>query len=508
MILKKFHAFFPMLVALLLLGNVVLAGPADKQNICHFDAASGLFKVISVSQNAVAQHTAQHGDVLTGTFYADADGDGFGAGATSACPNSGFVAAGGDAFPNDPNEHADTDGDGVGDNGDAFPSDPSETADSDGDGIGDNADACPAQAGGVNGCPGPQLASDILVANNIYWDHRNGVAVLKNDGAGNFTGQNYHTRLGVNAIRAADFNGDGFDDFVTASYDNNEVWIGLNNGSGSFSTYDTGVRAGASAKIAIGDFNNDGNADVAIAQNSGMVTIALGNGAGGLTTASALATGGSTRSIAVGDLDGDGKLDYANIAHVGNHYVGVNYGDGAGGRSSQLFIDSGNVSLGVAIGDVDGDGRPDLVTGGHAGPRGPIAVYLNDGTADLAPRVLYGALNTQVYVHRLEDMDADGDLDIVATGNDGQWFVAVYDNNGAGQFNSAPAVFHTLGGEISDVAVGDANKDGVKDIISTNYTGHSIDVLPGNGIGGFGAIYRVTSPTMLRTVGVAVGKFQ
>jgi hypothetical protein len=58
-----------------------------------------------------------------------------------------------DAFPVDPNESLDTDGDGVGDNADrdddgdgyaddedSFPLDPSEWVDSDGDGVGDNAD--------------------------------------------------------------------------------------------------------------------------------------------------------------------------------------------------------------------------------------------------------------------------------------------------------------------------------------------------------------------------------
>ena len=45
-----------------------------------------------------------------------------------------------DAFPLDPTEWADTDGDGVGDNGDAFPNDPTESVDTDGDGLGNNAD--------------------------------------------------------------------------------------------------------------------------------------------------------------------------------------------------------------------------------------------------------------------------------------------------------------------------------------------------------------------------------
>ena len=43
-----------------------------------------------------------------------------------------------DAFPSDPSETSDSDGDGVGDNADPFPTDPTESADSDGDGVGDN----------------------------------------------------------------------------------------------------------------------------------------------------------------------------------------------------------------------------------------------------------------------------------------------------------------------------------------------------------------------------------
>ncbi len=58
-----------------------------------------------------------------------------------------LVGDNGDAFPADPGEWADSDLDGVGDNGDAFPFDPTEWADSDGDGVGDNADAFPADPG-------------------------------------------------------------------------------------------------------------------------------------------------------------------------------------------------------------------------------------------------------------------------------------------------------------------------------------------------------------------------
>ena len=101
--------------------------------------------------------------------WADTDGDGFGNNA-DACPNStgtsisdrsgcldadsdGYsnpdanwtVEDGGDAFPTEPTQWKDMDGDGYGDNmlgynPDIFPNDPNEWADSDGDGIGDNTD--------------------------------------------------------------------------------------------------------------------------------------------------------------------------------------------------------------------------------------------------------------------------------------------------------------------------------------------------------------------------------
>ena len=101
--------------------------------------------------------------------WADTDGDGFGNNA-DACPNfagtsvsdragcldadsDGYsnpdanwtVEDGGDAFPAEPTQWKDVDGDGYGDNilgynPDLFPNDPNEWADSDGDGIGDNTD--------------------------------------------------------------------------------------------------------------------------------------------------------------------------------------------------------------------------------------------------------------------------------------------------------------------------------------------------------------------------------
>ncbi len=73
------------------------------------------------------------------TESVDTDGDGIGNNADPDDDNDGVPDAQ-DAFPLDPTASTDTDGDGVDDAVDAFPNDPNESLDTDGDGIGNNAD--------------------------------------------------------------------------------------------------------------------------------------------------------------------------------------------------------------------------------------------------------------------------------------------------------------------------------------------------------------------------------
>lgn len=68
--------------------------------------------------------------------WLDTDGDGIGNNADTDDDGDG-VSDAEDAFPLDPTESVDTDGDGVGDNSDAFPTDPAASVDADGDGLPD-----------------------------------------------------------------------------------------------------------------------------------------------------------------------------------------------------------------------------------------------------------------------------------------------------------------------------------------------------------------------------------
>ncbi|MGR6871919.1 GlyGly-CTERM sorting domain-containing protein [Pseudomonas sp. HK3] len=84
--------------------------------------------------------------------WADNDGDGFGDEEEDRFPEDATEHAdddndgtgnNADPFDDNPNETKDTDNDGVGDNSDAFPKDFNEQVDSDGDKVGDNTDAFP-----------------------------------------------------------------------------------------------------------------------------------------------------------------------------------------------------------------------------------------------------------------------------------------------------------------------------------------------------------------------------
>ncbi|MDP6906984.1 MAG: hypothetical protein QF440_06155 [Candidatus Thalassarchaeaceae archaeon] len=102
------------------------------------------------------------------TQYADTDGDGFNRNNVVSSCGDNQTGNNPDLFPTDGAQCTDTDGDGYGDtpsglNGDWFPNDPTQWHDTDGDGFGDNPngsnpDICPGQYGTVTtptarGCP-------------------------------------------------------------------------------------------------------------------------------------------------------------------------------------------------------------------------------------------------------------------------------------------------------------------------------------------------------------------
>lgn len=113
-------------------------------------------------------------------------------------------------------------------------------------------------------------------------------------------------------VCAADFDGDGNQDFATCHL-NGEIWVGWGRGNGSFDgprSYPSG--ASDLRAIIAGDFNGDGRPDLAAAAPfDGAVTLLFSSTPRGFAAPVLVPTFKRGRNLAAGDFDGDGRLDLA-----------------------------------------------------------------------------------------------------------------------------------------------------------------------------------------------------
>jgi hypothetical protein len=153
------------------------------------------------------------------------------------------------------------------------------------------------------------------------------------------------------ALAVGDFNRDGKLDFaVTESpsdafldYPTDSVLVWLNNGGGTFS-FAGSVAAGVwqTNSLVAADINGDGNLDLVTAgQGSGNgydgVSVMLGNGAGGFGAAQytlVSQTQGGTVFPAVGDFNGDHFADVA-VAYINSSQVDVLLNAGSGNHKKK-----------------------------------------------------------------------------------------------------------------------------------------------------------------------------
>lgn len=171
-----------------------------------------------------------------------------------------------------------------------------------------------------------------------------------------------------NFIAAADFDGNGADDFVVtnAGETGRGFAIFLSNGTwgmkGALKTY-TDIGADPSS-AAVGDLNGDGHPDLVIASIwDQTLTTWLGAGDGTFTKHSITYLGSSflgNLRIVAADFDQDGRLDLA-VSDVQQPALTVLLGSGDGTLGPPLRIATRAPLLSLAVADLDANGRPDLI---------------------------------------------------------------------------------------------------------------------------------------------------
>ena len=252
----------------------------------------------------------------------------------------------------------------------------------------------------------------------------------------------------------------------------------------------------------VGDFNGDGRLDLAGVGTAAKVR--LNNGSGAFGPVVDYAIGGQGQDIAAGDFNGDGRLDLAvtiNNAQIGLSLLRGN-GDGTFGAPVTLPNTAGADSPAVAAVDLNNDAKLDLVIAHEmACFTAPcvaselISVMLGNGDGTFGPsrEIQVGRGMAEIAVG---DYNRDGVKDLALAGTQGQ----VYRLYGVGDGTFVPqptliAVVDTFFIPVTDIDAVDLNGDSILDlVVAVPHNGSRTAILIGNADGTFREPLVLTDP--------------
>ncbi|MFI6408638.1 trypsin-like serine protease [Streptomyces sp. NPDC050548] len=190
---------------------------------------------------------------------------------------------------------------------------------------------------------------------------------------------------GVNLVRSADLNRDGFQDYVYRTTDGAVYWdhFALNSARDDGSWVSTKIFTNWKTRtriIAPGDVTGDYLPDLISVDSSGVLWIYPGKGNGTFSSPSRVGAGWSQYNALVGkgDFNGDGKADLiARNKSTGAVYLYKGAGkSGSGAFAARIKVRSwASYNAFDAVGDFTGDGKADLLIRNASG-----SLYVYPGT--------------------------------------------------------------------------------------------------------------------------------
>lgn len=289
----------------------------------------------------------------------------------------------------------------------------------------------------------------------------------------------------TSGIATGDINGDGIEDFAASTSGLLCVYR-LGNGDGTFKSQVSFPITAASNDVLLADFNGDGYDDIAAASTNG-IEYALANSDGTFKASSNLSIvgGGDPNEVKAADFNNDGVLDLLLTEKVGggNQYVNVLIGNANGTFKAGFAVGGLSNRPWVAdFGDVNNDGALDIVVGSQT--LTGLSVILNNGNGTFKTATNVAASNSSIDV-ALGDFNRDGKIDYVTTLSGVNTIYAF--GNGDGTFGPQISLA-IVGGQIQ---VTDFTGDGYSDIAIA--AGTSLKLFTGNGDGYFTAPSTITT---------------
>lgn len=307
-----------------------------------------------------------------------------------------------------------------------------------------------------------------------------------------------------------DVDGDGFLDLVVSGLDSGPLArteYYRNDGAGGFTSQGAVFQDLYAGAVALGDLGGGPEDDVVILGTDGSakyveVYDSTADPPGFVSNLAELTNG----SISIGDVDGDADLDIVVTgSDLSNNAVSLLLrNDGAFSFTPFAGVLPDVQDSSSDFADVDDDGDLDFVlTGDTGGGPGSYAAELfrNDGTGSFSS---YGGVTPVARgSSRFGDVDGDGDPDLVVTGEDDTTvrIATLYLNDGSGSFSDSGIAL--AGVSDSAIAFGDIDEDTDLDLIITGSDGSPTTVLYVNdGTGNFASVAAGLQPVSGGSVSV------
>lgn len=293
------------------------------------------------------------------------------------------------------------------------------------------------------------------------------------------------------SVFAADLNGDGDMDMLSASNsDNKIVWYENTDGQGNFGPQQVITETnGRAAAVFAADMDADGDIDVLATAGGKLLWFKNTNGQGDFGNAQEISTDIGAISIFAADFDNDGDMDVLGASYIENNIFWFENLNGSDNFGPQIVIDSNfTTPVSTRASDIDGDGAMDILVADLYMDK--VVWYRNtNGQGNF--------LEQQVLTTDIEytgdaitaDLDGDGDLDIVVASRKLEGFRVIWfeNTNGNGNFDPTPRLIDmpfTFSPEV--LLSADFDNDNDLDIIVGNTYNIGVVWYKNNGNGNFG----------------------
>ncbi len=282
------------------------------------------------------------------------------------------------------------------------------------------------------------------------------------------------------SVFAIDMDGDGDTDVLSASqFDDRIAWYENNGGSpATFTERVISTTVATAVSVFAADLDGDGDIDVLSASYDDN-KIAWHENDGGspptFTERVISTTADQARSVFAADLDGDGNIDILSASQIDDKIAWYESDGGSPPTFTERVIStSAAKAWSVFATDVDGDGDIDVLSASDTDNK--IAWYENvpgkTGPPTFTERVISTSAMRGISVFA-KDIDGDGDTDVLSASFDDNK-IAWYESDGGSPPAFIERVISTQAIGAASVFAADVNGDGYTDILSASENDYKI----------------------------------